>query len=57
MIASGMLQSSGEEQGSVPGVDSRDRAKASGSDVHRAASMLQQSQRYCPHRFHYIHAP
>ena len=52
-----MLQSSGEEQGSVSGIELRDHAKASESDVQRAASMLKQAQRYCPHGSHYIHAP
>ena len=49
MDVGGSLQLSGEEPGSVSGIELRDRAKASESDVQRAASLLKQAQRYCPH--------
>ena len=49
MVAAVMLQSSGEEQGSLSGIELRQRARASEGDVQRAASMLKQAQRCCPH--------
>ena len=57
IVAAATLQSSGEEQSSVSGIELRQRAKASDSDVQRAASLLKQAQRCCPHGSQYIHAP